>query len=344
MGTCDLRVGIYGLNVKHMDKRDAWLLDLYDGVECSEGVTPADGMSPAADSGDSMEPEEAAAIREIKALLDARLPKRPDATALRAVLEDARDERPAPRWEGDRSGLRRSRTRRRLRIGVASTLLVVAIALVGVWQLGLFEPGASEIAPGDPSVSAVSPSHGSSPVAPLPGDPSAVSAPGGSVPESGQSLDLALGKSVPLSGGTTSGGAVSGLATEEALASGDTRSGVDVGGASNSERFIAAQPYEAVRPGVLENGVIVRDHGVALRANGAVVDGNGMVVSMIPGNPPRAFEVLAWDQRDDVIELHRYLGMLDAGMEQGWGVPAVPLEILMIGEGEAGMVPVGMQR
>lgn len=52
---------------------------------------------------------------------------------------------------------------------------------------------------------------------------------------------------------------------------------------------------------------------------------------------------LTWDEREDVIELHRRIKRIGSGVAGGWEAPAVPLEMFPTGSG-TGIVPVGQTR
>lgn len=113
-----------------MDERDDWLLNLYDGT--GEVRPPAD-------------PElarEAASLREMKSILDARPQSRPDARTVSAVLAAARTESIPRGARRDRAPARRQRTAG-LRVGAATAVVVVLIALVGIFQVNVWTPDAS---------------------------------------------------------------------------------------------------------------------------------------------------------------------------------------------------------
>lgn len=117
-----------------MDERDDWLLNLYEGTHATH--PPAD-------------PEiarEAASLRDMKSLLDARPSSKPDPRTVSVVLAAARGDL-APRGERrDRAPARRQRTVA-LRVGAASAVAVVLIAVVGILQVDVLPPDPSTAPP-----------------------------------------------------------------------------------------------------------------------------------------------------------------------------------------------------
>lgn len=121
-----------------MDKKDAWLLELYEGSD-----PPADAESGSA--------EEAVSLREMKGWLEARSAirsARPDSGAVAAVLAAAREASPSGARK-DRPA--RSRRRRawlspgRIAVGaIAATL--AGFALVGLFRSDLLAPDPADTA------------------------------------------------------------------------------------------------------------------------------------------------------------------------------------------------------
>ncbi len=130
-----------------MDKKDIWLLDLYEGS----------GTSPNAEHGSA---EEAASLRELKHWLDARSEirsARPAPEAVEAVLAAARQASSSDARK-DRSARRRSPARRRaLRrmAGGALVAMLAMIALVGLFRLDALAPASTDTAVLDASAEGV---------------------------------------------------------------------------------------------------------------------------------------------------------------------------------------------
>ncbi len=121
-----------------MDKKDAWLLELYEGSD-----PPADAESGSA--------EEAVSLREMKGWLEARSAirsARPDSGAVAAVLAAAREASPSGARK-DRPA--RSRTRRawlspkRIAVGAVAAMLA-GFALVGLFRSDLLAPDPTDTA------------------------------------------------------------------------------------------------------------------------------------------------------------------------------------------------------
>ncbi|MEX2400531.1 MAG: hypothetical protein WD423_07140 [Rhodothermales bacterium] len=259
-----------------MRRNDLWLMELYEGS--GSGVDPSDSEDAA----------EAAALREMKVLLDARSPGRPDPATLDAVFA-------AARGDGSPRGVRQDRPPQHggrsvgLRVGAASALVVLLIGIVGIVQLDVFTPDA------------VSPTDG----------PASIQA------DAAPAIDGPAGGTV---------GAV-----PEASAEG-TSSLRDGGGEP------AASGGEAPGP--------TRDRGVGATIpafpdlSEAGLRGGGGVAELVL--PPA--EVPSWDERDDVIELHKRIERIGSGVDEGWGTPAVPLEMMPGGQGNDGILPAGERR
>ena len=131
-----------------MDKKDAWLLELYEG-----SGTPSDPGSGSID--------EAASLREMKDWLDARSAirsVRPDPEAVEAVLQaaaqhttrsGARQNQPAGVRQ-DRPALSRKRVvwrlPRRIAVGAIAAMLA-AFALIGLFRADVFAPTPTDSAP-----------------------------------------------------------------------------------------------------------------------------------------------------------------------------------------------------
>ncbi len=121
-----------------MDKKDAWLLELYEGSD-----PPADAEPGSA--------EEAVSLREMKGWLEARSAirsARPDSGAVASVLAAAREASPSGARK-DRPA--RSRTRRawlsprRIAVGAVAAALA-GFALVGLFRSDLLAPDATDTA------------------------------------------------------------------------------------------------------------------------------------------------------------------------------------------------------
>lgn len=120
-----------------MDKKDAWLLELYEGS--GKPSDPGSGNT-----------EEAASLREMKDWLDARSAirsVRPDPEAVEAVLQAAaQSARPAGARQ-DRPALSRKRVvwRAPRRIaGGAIAAMLAAVALIGLFRADVFAPAPTD--------------------------------------------------------------------------------------------------------------------------------------------------------------------------------------------------------
>lgn len=123
-----------------MDKKDAWLLELYEGS--GKPSDPGSGNT-----------EEAASLREMKDWLDARSEirsARPDPEAVEAVLQAAaQSARPAGARQ-DRPALLRKRVVWRVprRIaGGAIAAMLAAVMMVGLFRAGVFAPAPTDSEP-----------------------------------------------------------------------------------------------------------------------------------------------------------------------------------------------------
>lgn len=123
-----------------MDKKDAWLLELYEG-----SGAPSDPGSGNTD--------EAASLREMKDWLDARSAirsARPDPEAVEAVLQAAAQHtQPSGAWQ-DRPALSRKRVVWRVprRIaGGAIAAMLAAFALIGLFRADVFAPAPTDSEP-----------------------------------------------------------------------------------------------------------------------------------------------------------------------------------------------------
>ena len=121
-----------------MDKKDAWLLELYEGSD-----PPADAESGSA--------EEAVSLREMKGWLEARSAirsARPDSGAVTSVLAAAREASPSGARKDRPARSRRRRawlSPRRIAVGaVAATL--AGFALVGLFRSDLLAPDPADTA------------------------------------------------------------------------------------------------------------------------------------------------------------------------------------------------------
>lgn len=123
-----------------MDKKDAWLLKLYE-----DSGTPSDSLPGSA--------EEAASLREMKDWLDARSAirsTRPDPEAVEAVLQAAAQHTTLSGARQDRHGLARKRVAWRVprRIaGGAVAALVAAVVVVGLFRTDVFAPAPTDSEP-----------------------------------------------------------------------------------------------------------------------------------------------------------------------------------------------------
>lgn len=123
-----------------MDKKDAWLLELYEG-----SGTPPDSGSGSTD--------EAASLREMKDWLDARSAirsTRPDPEAVEAVLQAAAQHAPPTGARQDRPALSRKRVVWRVprRIaGGAIAAMLAAVALIGLFRADVFAPAPTDSEP-----------------------------------------------------------------------------------------------------------------------------------------------------------------------------------------------------
>ena len=123
-----------------MDKKDAWLLELYEG-----SGTPSDPGSGSTD--------EAASLREMKDWLDARSAirsVRPDPEAVEAVLQAAAQHAQPAGARQDRPALSRKRVvwrvPRRITVGAIAAMLA-AVAFIGLFRADVFAPAPTDSEP-----------------------------------------------------------------------------------------------------------------------------------------------------------------------------------------------------
>ena len=124
-----------------MDKKDAWLLELYEGS--GKPSDPGSGNT-----------EEAASLREMKDWLDARSAirsTRPDPEAVEAVLQAAAQSAQPAGARQDRPALSRKRVVWRVprRIaGGAIAAMLAAVVVVGLFRADVFAPTLTDSEPG----------------------------------------------------------------------------------------------------------------------------------------------------------------------------------------------------
>lgn len=123
-----------------MDKKDAWLLELYEGS--GKPSDPGSGNT-----------DEAASLREMKDWLDARSAirsARPDPEAVEAVLQAAAQSTQPAGARQDRPALSRKRVVWRMprRIaGGAIAAMLAAVVVVGLFRAGVFAPTPTDSEP-----------------------------------------------------------------------------------------------------------------------------------------------------------------------------------------------------
>ncbi len=292
-----------------MDKKDAWLLELYEG-----SGKPSD---PGSGSND-----EAASLREMKDWLDARSAirsARPDPKAVEAVLQaaaqhttrsGARQDQPAGARK-DRPALSRKgvvwRLPRRIAGGAIAAMLA-AVVLIGLFRADVFAP-----APTDPEPVAVRPA------APA----SAETAPSEASPETLSPAGEAAGGGADVQRGDVGIAAASSPDLPAAAGVPPLETAVEappptvLADASSADAAAPLQPA-AVAAEQAEDGTLAE--------------------------PGFVLEIPAWDDQSDVIYLQQRIRSIGDGVAGGWETPAVPLEMLPAGSGNTGLTPASERR
>lgn len=193
-----------------MDKKDAWLLELYEGS----------GAPPDAESGDA---EEAVSLREMKDWMDARAAirsARPDPETAEAIWEAAR--------HAASSGARKDRPARRLRTGwraprrIAGGILataLAAVALVGLFRSEAPAPVSTDSAPAASAGTAIAETVSEAPAPAAEGEPDATAVHGDDAAPAGASPETAISQAAfAEAGALETASAASGQAEDDAPA------------------------------------------------------------------------------------------------------------------------------
>ena len=287
-----------------MDKKDAWLLKLYE-----DSGTPPDSGSGGT--------EEAASLREMKDWLDARSAirsTRPDPEAVEAVLQAAAQHATVSGARQDRPALARKRVAWRVprRIaGGAVAALVAAVVVVGLFRTDVFAPAPTDSVSGSAAL--------------LTGTPASTeAAPSEAPPETLSPAGEAENRVTDLQGGST------GLA---AVSSPDLPA---ASGALQSKTAPEARPDAALADassvdaaGPLQPAAVASEQA----GDGAIAQPGFILV-----------EIPAWEDRGDVIYLQQRIQSIGDGVAGGWETPAAPLEMLPAGSGGAGFTPASDRR
>ena len=287
-----------------MDKKDAWLLELYEGS----------GTPPDSGSGGT---EEAASLREMKDWLDARSAirsTRPDPEAVEAVLQAAAQHATVSGARQDRPALARKRVVWRVprRIaGGAVAALVAAVVVVGLFRTDVFAPAPTDSVSG--SAALLTGTSASTETALSEAPPETLS-PAGEAEDrvtdlQGGSTGLAAASSPDFS---ASSGALQSKTAPEARP--------DAALADASSAAVAGPPQPAAV--------------ASEQAGDGTIAQPGFILVEIP----------AWEDRGDVIYLQQRIQSIGDGVAGGWETPAAPLEMLPAGSGGAGFTPASDRR
>ena len=293
-----------------MDKKDAWLLELYEG-----SGTPSDPGSGSTD--------EAASLREMKDWLDARSAirsARPDPEAVEAVLQaaaqhttlpGARQAQPAGTRQ-DRPALSRKRVvwrvPRRIAAGAIAAVLA-AFALIGLFRADVFAPASTD----------------SEPVAVRPAAPASTeTAPSEVSPETLSPAGEAEGLGADVQPGNAGIAAVAAADLTVASAPPSSESTLET-----PPPTVLADASSADAAGPLQSAAVASEQA----EDGALAQPGFILV-----------EIPAWDDQSDVIYLQQRIQRIGDGVAEGWETPAVPLEMLPAGSGNTGLTPASERR
>jgi hypothetical protein len=299
-----------------MDKKDAWLLELYEGS----------GKPSNPDSGNT---EEAASLREMKDWLDARSAirsARPDPEAVEAVLQaaaqhtqptGAQQDRPTGAQQDRPTGARQDRpalSRKRVvwrlprRIaGGAIAAMLAAFALIGLFRADVFAPTSTDSGPvalrPDASVSteAVPPEASPETLSPAGGAEDR----GADVQSGNAGLAAASSADLPAAAGAPPSETAPETPSSTVLA--------DASSAAAAAPLQSAAVDEQTEDGAL-------------------------------AQPGFVLEIPAWEDQRDVIYLQQRIQSIGDGVAGGWETPAVPLEMLPAGPGNTGLTPASDRR
>ena len=352
-----------------MKDRLRHLEELYDGGASD----PVDGEVA----------REIASFRKMKALLDARPKQAPDTTIVSAVLAAARgesvpkrlhaaDDRQVetastdensspPRRHGDRRPVGRERSTV-LRIGTASALVVLLLAVVGILHLEILDP------------STLRPDTGTSLSAAERTNPERVdehqeraeeenrTTAGVGADVRGTESDAAGARSDAAGAGPNGVGARPEAAPPTAARRAATAEGVSIAQSPRSaataqesdgtpvaeNRLEAAPPVRegrggldrsrekpesvASKPAFADQSITVLAERAAARQMGAAA--NRVVPTGQSTADASADQFVSWDERADVLEVYQHIEMIGGGVEQGWEPPSVPLELMPQQESE----------
>lgn len=292
-----------------MDKKYAWLLELYEGS--GKPSNPGSGNT-----------EEAASLREMKDWLDARSAirsARPDPEAVEAVLQaaaqhtqpaGAQQDQPAGARQ-DRPALSRKRVVWRLprRIaGGAIAAMLAAFALIGLFRADVFAPSPTD----------------SGPVALRPAAPaSAETAPSEASPETLSPAVEAEGREDGVEPGNTGLAAASSSDLPAAAGAPSSETAVETPSST-----VLADASSAAAAAPLQSAAVASEQTEA----GALAQ------------PGFVLEIPAWEDQSDVIYLQQRIQSIGDGVAGGWETPAVPLEMLPAGSGNPGLTPASDRR